>query len=114
MTDEQVVAEVARTFFEAIIEKDFDKAGLMWSGAPGAIIEKFFVGANAVKIISVGEPRPNPDPDTTSMIGSCKVLLEFEGQYFEIDAHWIHVRRISTQPDRWTISGLGSRVQPVE
>jgi hypothetical protein len=114
MSDEQVVAEVGRKFFEAIVAKDFDKAGLMWSGAPGLIIEKLFAGANAVKIISVGESRPDPDPDSTSMIGSCKVLLEFGGEHFELDANLIFVRRMSAQPDRWIISGMASCVQPVE
>jgi len=114
MTDEQVVAEVGRKFFEAIVAKDFDKAGLMWSGVPGLIIEKLFAGANAVKIISVGESRPDPDPDSTSMIGSCKVLLEFDGERYELEADMIIVRRVSTQPDRWTISGMVSHVRPVE
>ena len=112
MSDEQVVAEVGQKFFEAIIAKDFDKAGLMWSGVPGSIIEKMFMDANAVKIISTGKSRPNPDPDLTSMIGSCKVLLESAGQHLELNANTF-VRRMSTQPDRWVMTGIASSVQPV-
>jgi len=113
MSDEQVVAEVGQKFFEAIIAKDYDKAGLMWSGAPGSIIEKMFMGANLLKIISVGKSHPNTDPDQTSMIGLYKVLLEFDSQHFELEANTF-VRRVSTQPDRWVISGLASRTQPVK
>ena len=56
----------------------------------------------------------NPDPDSTSMIGSCRVLLEIGGQDFELDAFFIFVKRLSTQPDRWAISGIASRTLPVE
>lgn len=114
MTDEQVAVEVGRKFFEAIRDKDLDKAGLMWSGVPGSIIEKMFMGANVVKIISVGQSRPDPDPDSTSMIGSCKALLEFDGESYELEADKIFVRRVSTQPDRWTICGLAADVKPAE
>lgn len=114
MTDEQVVAEVGRKFFEAIIAKNYNQAGLMWSAVPGLILEKFFVDVNAIEIISVGQSRHNPDPDSTSMIGSCKVLLETGGQKIELDAFLIFVKRLSTHPDRWVISGIASRTQPIE
>jgi len=114
MSDEEVAAEVGRKFFEAIIAKDFDKAGLMWGGVPGLIINKVFMGVDAVKIISVGVSCPDPEPDSRSMIGSCKVMLVSDGQHLELDAFMIRVRRVSTQPNRWTISGLACRAQPVE
>lgn len=113
MSNEQVVAALGQKFFEAIIAKDFDKAGLMWSGVPGSIIEKMFMGANLLNIISVGKCYPNTDPDQTSMIGLCSVMLESSGQYFELEAN-IFARSLFTQPNKWVITGLSSHTKPVE
>ena len=86
MTDEEVATEITRQFFEAAIAKDFFKAGQLYLGAPDFLVEQAFMGANLLKITSIEPAQPATDPDSKAMICSCKVLLEFDGQYYELNA----------------------------
>jgi hypothetical protein len=111
MTDEEIVVEVTLQFFEAIIAKDFSKAGRLYLGAPGFLIKDQMAGANMLEILSVGQAHPDPDPDSDAMICSCKVLSEFGGQYYEINAKMVRV--ITDGDGGWIISGSAISANPV-
>ena len=101
MTDKEIAKEVTSQFIQAVIAKDYDKAGRLFAGLPGFLIEKI-LDANVLKIISVGPVHPDSDPDLSQMICLGKVIGEVVGQYFQFDAK-VRVAPISNQPGRWTI-----------
>ncbi len=101
MTDEEIVTEVALQFLQAFIAKDFNKAGQLFYGMPGFMIERL-LPVNVLKIISVGPVHRDPDPDSNLMICLCKTIFEIGGQYFESDMKMYAVP-VSGQPGRWMI-----------
>ncbi|MHC4585606.1 MAG: hypothetical protein ACYS3N_13825 [Planctomycetota bacterium] len=112
MTDEQVAVEITRQFFEAVIAKNYYRAGQLYLAAPDFLVEKSFMGANMVKIISLGAAHPDPDPDSDSMICSCKALAEFGGQYYDVDAWKVKVQLVDEDTNCWLISGTSITASP--
>ena len=110
MTDEEVTTEVTSQCVQALIAKDYDKAGRLFAGLPGFLTEKM-LGVNVLKIISVGPAHPDPDPDLSQMICFGKSLGEVGVLYFEFDAI-IRVAPISSQPGRWTICRITGNSKP--
>lgn len=106
MTGQEVATQVIRSFFEAIIAQDFDRAGPLFLAAPGFIFQQSFGNFKAIKIMSMGEVQPATDPDSDTMEGSCKVLLENQGQYYEADYTLLRVAPIGENKDRWMITGF--------
>jgi hypothetical protein len=112
MTKEEIAVEITRQFFEAVIARDFSRAGQLYLAAPDFLVEQAFMGANLVQIVSLGPGHPDPDPDSDSMICSCKALAEFGGQYYEVDAWKVQVKRIDEDANRWLISGTSIKTSP--
>jgi hypothetical protein len=110
MTDEEIATEVTSQCVQAVIAKDYDKAGRLFAGLPGFLTEKM-LGVNVLKIISVGPTHPDPDPDLSQMICSGTVLGEVGGQYYEFDTK-IYVAPVSRQPGRWTICRIVGNPKP--
>jgi hypothetical protein len=111
MTDEEIATEVTRQFLRAAIAKDWNKAGQLFCGMPGFMVEKV-LGVNVLKIISVGPAHRDPDPDSNAMISSCKGIFELGGQYYEADSKGYMVP-VSDQPGRWIICRITtSSVKP--
>ncbi|MFC1604076.1 outer membrane lipoprotein carrier protein LolA [Planctomycetota bacterium] len=110
MTDEEIAAEVTSQFAQTAIARDFDKAGQLFYGMPGYMVEKL-LGVNVLKIISVGPVHRDPDPDLSQMICSGKTLGEIGGQYYEFDSK-IYVVPVSGQPGRWMICRIDSNPKP--
>jgi hypothetical protein len=54
MTDEQAAAETAEQFFQALINKDYNKAGSIYSGALEPYAKEEFGGVNVTAIRSIG------------------------------------------------------------
>ena len=102
MTDEQVAKEVVRQFFEALIAKDYAKAGQLFSGMPAADTERVFGRMHVLRIISIGGTTPHPL--SHSLRVSCRVEIEMGGQT-EIKDIAPFVRPVESQPDHWNISG---------
>jgi len=112
MTDKEIAEKVTRDFFEAVINKDYDRAGQFYLAAPGFLVEQGFMGANVLKILSVGLAHRDPDPDSNVMNCSCKVLIEHSGRYFELDAFMVRLIKSNKDENRWLICGMGSSVNP--
>ena len=112
MTKEEVTIEVIRQFFEAVIAGNYDRAGQLFLNVPGFLVEKAFMGAEIKKILSFGPVYPDPDPDSNTMISSCKLLAEFDGDYYEVNIHEAFVRPVSGQPDKWVVCGTTSSFAP--
>lgn len=112
MTDEEVANEITKQFLEAVITKDFYRAGQLYLAAPDFLVEQAFMGTNVVKIISMGIAHRDPDPDSNRMNTSCKFLAEFGGQYYEINAFNINVAKVNEETNCWVITGISIDVHP--
>jgi hypothetical protein len=73
LTNEQIAAKVAREFLEALIAKDYDKAGLLYGGFPAEKIKASFGRLNVSRIVEVGPPTAGMHPDPTALAVSVKV-----------------------------------------
>lgn len=112
MTDQEIAEKVTRNFFEAVIAKDFYRAGQLYLGAPDFLVEKAFMGTNALKIISVGPAHRDTDPDSNAMNCSCRVLVEFGGQHYVLNAWMVRIIRADRDTNRWLISGTAINTRP--
>ena len=112
MTNQEIAEKITREFFEAVIDKDFYRAGQLYLGAPDFLVEKSFMGANLLKIISVGPGHREPDPDSNAMNSSCKILAEFGEQYYEVNAWMVRVTKVNKDKNRWLICGMAISTRP--
>ncbi len=104
LTDDQIAVKVAREFFEALIAKDYGKAGIILSGMPASKMEELFGKMEFLRIISVGEPTPHPDARTRFLQVPCEVEIRVEGQT-HVKTFRPNIRAVYGQPDRWAIGG---------
>lgn len=104
LTDEQIAVKVAREFFEALIAKDYGRAGVLLSGMPASRMEKMFGKMEFLRIISVGDPTPHPDRRTRFLQVPCEVEFRVEDQT-HVKTYVLCIRAIYNRPDRWGIDG---------
>ena len=105
LTDEEVAVEVVRRFFEALIAKDYAKAGQLLEGTPADFIQKQFGQMKFLRIISVGPAGPHPIPETKGLVVPCTLEIEKDGETIQWKMEGIGVRQVYNQPGRWTIFG---------
>jgi len=74
MTYEQAAVETVRQFFQALIDKDYKKAGLIFSGVSEEKAKEYFGKLNVTAIISVGPATPYPQCGEHSFV----ILIEYE------------------------------------
>ena len=101
MTDKEVADEIIRQFFEAVIAKDYKKAGQLYIGGPESLGRMIFNVLDLSEIISVGPAQPDTDPDSNAMISSARCLLKSNGQIYAWND--IYVKPLPSQSDRWVI-----------
>lgn len=106
MADNKIATEVTTQFLEALVDKDLSKAGRLYLAAPEVLVEHALKGANVLKIISVEQAVPDTDPDTNAMVTSCKVLVERQGQYYEVNVSKLYVLK-DKHRDYWYLCGCG-------
>ena len=112
MTDEEIAEELTRQFFEALVAEDFSKAGLLYCGVPGFVVEQEIMGAKILEITSIGPAHRETTPGSNAMVSSCKGLIDFAGQIYELDANMVRLRPVASQPRRWVLSGTNISVKP--
>ena len=105
LTDDEIAVEVVRQFFQALIDKDYAKAGKLLEGTPADKMQEIFGQFKFVRIISVGPAGPHPIPETKGLAVPCTVEIEKNGQIVQLKKDSIGVRQVYNQPGRWTIFG---------
>jgi len=105
LSNEEIAVEVARQFFEALITKDYDKAGKLLEGIPGGRMQQMFGNIKVLRIISIGSAAPHPIPETQGLVVPCTVEIEKDGNISEWRLDRLGVRQVFNQPGRWTIFG---------
>jgi len=104
LTDDQIAVKVAREFFEALIAKDYRRAGSIFSGIPASKMEEVFGKVEFLRIVSVGNPTPHPDARTRFVQVPCEVELRMDGKT-RVEKFTPYIRAVEGQPDRWSIDG---------
>jgi len=107
LSDEEIAVEVAHQFFEAMISKDYDKAGKLLAGIPGNRIQQMFGNINFLRVISIGSPAPHPDPRNKGcLIVPSVVEIEKDGEISEWKLDRLGVgQAVHNQPGRWIVFG---------
>jgi len=108
MTEEEAAVETVRQFFQALIDKDYQKAGLIYSGVSGEKVKEYFGRLNVTRIISVGPAVPYPKCGPHSFSVFCEAeLITAEDQKYIRKFGSVEVRCGDGEmhPDRWIIHG---------
>jgi hypothetical protein len=108
MTDEQAAAETVRQFFQALINKDYKKAGSIFSGISEEKANEYFSRLNVTAIISIGTPTPYPQCGPHSFRVPCEVEITTpDGQKTTWKPYGPFARCGDDEmhPDRWIIHG---------
>jgi len=104
LSDNEISQKVAREFFEALIAKDYAKAGLLYEGVSAKEMEKGFGDAKFTRIVSIGTPTPSPANGGGAVHVPCEVEIEVNGLK-STKTFNPGVRQVYSHPDRWDIFG---------
>ena len=108
MTDEQAAAETVRQFFQALIDKDYQKAGSIFSGVSEEKAKEYFGKLNVTAIVSIGAPTPYPKCGPHSFRVPCEVEITTpDGKKTTWKPYGPFARCGDDErhPDRWIIHG---------
>ncbi len=105
LSDKEIAKEAVRQFYEALIAKDYAKAGQIYSGIPAAMIQKRWQGTNVLKIVSIDEPIPHPTPGVGGFQVHCEIEIEKDGVKSILKPYGPGVRKVYGRSNRWNIHG---------
>lgn len=109
MRIEEVAVEVVQRFFQSILDKDYETAGLMYGGVPAEKLQKAFESqpeGNILKVVSIGTVRihPNPDYKNKAFVVPCTLEYSENGQVKQKNYNVV-VKEVDGQPGQWAICG---------
>ena len=107
MTDEQAAAETARQFYQALIEKDYKKAGLIRGGRLEKHAKEQYGQVNITKIISIGPAEPQLYWVKRGFKVTCELeIINSDGQkVLGMAGPYVRPGDDEMHPDRWNITG---------
>jgi len=128
MTDIEAARELVRQYIEALIAKDYAKAGKLYNGQPEAEVREWNeekLKIKHIRIIGIGEPVAKPERGQRNYGVPFAHLIELSDGQLEISGPWggkawskeaeanldiqscrqVMVRPVVGQPDRWVITG---------
>ena len=107
LTDEQAAAETVRQFFQALVNKDYTKAGLIYGGELEEHFKEQFGAINVARIISVGPAVAQTNWVKHGFRVPCKVeIIQSDGQKFiSTPSPYVRPGDDEAHPDRWNITG---------
>ena len=105
LSDEEIAVKVVREFYEAVIAKDYAKAGRIYGNITATRIEEMFKELKIVRIISIDEPKPHPTPRVGGFMVPCKLEIEKDGVKSTYEPYGPGVRAVCGQPNRWNTHG---------
>ena len=112
-TDEEAAAQTAREFFQALIDKDYKKAGLVMGGELPQFTQKEFGQINVTAIVSVGPAILQTNWVKRGYQVPCKVEITHpDGQKSIWDsAPYVRPGDNEKHPEYWNITGGVSAAQ---
>ena len=105
LTDKEIAVKVVREFYEALIVKDYAKAGKISGGAPATKMQERWQNINVLRIVSISEPIPHPYPGVGGFQVHCEIEIEKDGVKSILKPYGPGVRPVRGQPHRWNIHG---------
>ena len=110
MTDEQAATETVRQFFQALIDKDYKKAGLIYGGELEEQVKAGFGSFNVARIISVGPAVAQTNWVKHGFRVPCKLeILQSDGKTsISTPSPYVRPGDDEARPDRWNITGGAS------
>jgi hypothetical protein len=103
LSDDEIAVEVIRQFLEALIARDYAKAGRLFSGVPAERIQKTYGPTKFLRIVSIGQPTKNIPTGQYKV--PCEIEIEKDGQVSIWKPEHSYVRPVHGQPERWEITG---------
>jgi hypothetical protein len=103
LSPEQIAVKVVREFFEAMIAKDYARAGFLLGGIPAEKMEQLYGHLNVLEIVSIGEASTTSVDQLLKVPCVLKVLED--GEITEWSPYGPFVRQVPDQPGRWVIMG---------
>ena len=107
LTKKEIAVKVVRSFLQALIAKDYDRAIKIYGYEDPDEKEgllKRFEKLNIVRIISIDEPI-TLQLDARGELVPCKVELEEDGQIIEWQIEGVFAQRVIGHPNRWRVEG---------
>ncbi|MHC4659794.1 MAG: hypothetical protein ACYS83_11565 [Planctomycetota bacterium] len=108
LTKKEIAVEVVRSFLQALIAKDYDRAIKIYGYEDPDEKEglrKRFEKLNIVRIISLGDPTSPRFDSWGKLEVPCKVELEENGQIIEWQIEDVLALRVIGHPNRWRVKG---------
>lgn len=111
LTEDAIAKQVVRAFFEALIARDYARAGLLYGSMPEKKVEEVYGKRKYIRIVEIGQPT-EPDGWLFRVLNRgwpikqvpTKIEIEFQGRREIKDVRPV-VRQLYGQTDRRVISG---------
>ncbi|MHC4418104.1 MAG: hypothetical protein ACYSU6_05905 [Planctomycetota bacterium] len=109
LTDKEIAVEVVRELLQALIAKDYAKAGQICGGLTANEIQHKWGKLNVVQIVSIGEPGPPSKPSKVfPKMQSVAYTIECEKNGETTQKSWdVTVRPVLGRHDRWMLERFG-------
>lgn len=116
MTDEQAATETIRQYLQALIDKDYKKAGLICLGTLEEYAKEDFGWCDVTKIISIGPAIPQPDwrEHGFKVTFEIEIITSYGRKITCKDSHYVSPEDDEMHPDRWNITSGGLEVVMLE
>jgi hypothetical protein len=108
LTEKEIAVKVVRSFLQALIAKDYDRAIKIYGYEDPDEKEellKRFEKLNIIRISSVGDPVYPRLAPWGQLEVPCKVELEEDGWIIEWQIEGVFARRVIGHPNRWCVKG---------
>lgn len=105
LTDREIAVKCVRQFYEALMAKDYARAGQIYGGASAARMQERWKDINVLRIISISEPIPHPYPKVGGFQVHCEIEIEKDGVTSRLKPYGPGVRPLKGQAHRWNIHG---------
>jgi len=105
LSEEEICQKVVRAFIQALIDKDYAKAGQLFSGQPAEQMQKHHGAYQVKSIVSVGTPKPHPSPGVGGYQVPFVAEMDFNGRIELWKRNAVAVRESQDQPGQWYIHG---------
>jgi hypothetical protein len=105
LTDKEIAVKAVRQFYEALIVKDYAKAGKIYCGVPAAKMQERWQNINVLRTVSISEPIPHPHPRVGGFQVHCEIEIEKDGVKSILKPYGPAVRPVHGQSHRWNIHG---------
>lgn len=103
-TDRQIVRAITADFFNALIAKDFIKAGALTEGMDPATIQVLADMIKPTRIVAIKEPVAQTSAPVVFFTVQCNVDVHVAG-ITQVASFTVKIRAIPEQPPRWAITG---------